>query len=49
MNADARNRADSEHTQLLVFLNGLLLSDLKALGLGGGEIIVVVVGHCGCC
>jgi len=46
---NARNRADGEHTQLLVFFNGLLLSDLEALGLGGSEIIVVVVGHCACC
>ena len=32
-----------EHTEFLVFLQGLLLTDLEALGLGGGEI--VVVGH----
>ena len=29
-------------TQLLVFLQSLLLADLEALGLGGGEIVVVV-------
>lgn len=46
---NARSRADSEHTQLCIFLNGLLLSNLEALGLGGSEIIFVVVGHCDGC
>lgn len=32
-------------TQLVVLVNGLLLSDLEPLGSGGGEI-VCVVGHC---
>ena len=35
-----------KHTQLRVLFNGLLLSNLEALGLGGSEIILVV-GHCG--
>lgn len=42
---NARNRAEANHTQLCVLLNGLLLSNLETLGLGGNEIIFVVVGH----
>jgi hypothetical protein len=32
-------------TELVVLFDGLLLSNLEPLGLGGGEI-VSVVGHC---
>lgn len=32
-------------TKLLVLLQRLLLANLEALGLLGGEIIIVVVGH----
>jgi hypothetical protein len=32
-------------TKLLVLLKSLLLANLEALGLLGGEIVVVVVGH----
>jgi hypothetical protein len=35
-----------ELTKLLVLLESLLLTDLETLGLGGSEIVVVVVGHC---
>lgn len=40
---------DARHTQLCIFLNCLLLSNLEALGLGGSEIILVVVGHGAVC
>jgi len=33
-------------TKLLVFLKSFLLTDLETLGLGGSEIVIVVVGHC---
>jgi len=36
-------------TELLVLLESLLLSDLEALGLAGGKIIVMLVGHCCLC
>ena len=34
-------------TQLLVFVDGLLLADLETLGLLGGELVFVAVNH-GC-
>lgn len=40
------DNGNSELTKLLVLLKSLLLADLETLGLAGGEIIVVVVGHC---
>lgn len=42
---EERKRKD-KHTQLCVFFNGLLLSNLETLRLGSSEIILVV-GHCG--
>lgn len=39
-------RVISVLTELLVLLESLLLTDLEALGLASGEILVVVVGHC---